>query len=59
MTLKNGDGEQEIFFTHPENIEHSMIANTVNYFLGKGTNPSSIEEAVTLMRIIDTFAKVI
>lgn len=59
MTLKNGDGEQEIFFTHPENIEHPMIANTVNYFLGKGTNPSSIEEAVTLMRIIDTFATVI
>ncbi|WP_293925114.1 Gfo/Idh/MocA family protein [Sphingobacterium sp. UBA6320] len=58
ITLKGSEGEREIFFTHPENIQHPMIDNTVNYFLGKGTNPSSIEEAVTLMQMIDTFAVV-
>lgn len=60
ITLKGCEGEREIFFTHPENIQHPMIDNTVNYFLGNGTNPnpSSIEEAVTLMQMIDTFAVV-
>lgn len=59
VILKNDAGEEEISFVHPENIQYPMILNTVNFFLGNGPNPSSIEEAMVLMKIMDTFAQLI
>lgn len=59
LIIKNENGEQEFSFTHPENIEYPMIRSAVNYFLDSESNPSSIEEAIILMKIIDNFAKVI
>lgn len=56
--MKNESGEEEFSFDHPENIQLPMIASTVDFFTGKGANPSPIEEAVTLMEIIDAFATV-
>lgn len=58
VVLKNESGEEEFSFDHPENIQLPMIASTVNFFKDMGANPSSIEEAVTLMQIIDAFATV-
>lgn len=58
VILKNESGEEEISFDHPENTQLPMIASTVNFFIGKGSNPSSIEEAVTLMQLIDALATV-
>lgn len=59
VILKNKDGEQEFSFVHPEHIEQPMISSAVNFFLDRGSNPSPIEDAVTLMKIIDTFAVII
>jgi len=42
-------------FTHPENIQHPMIGNMVNYFLGKGNNPCSIDEAICSLQVMEDF----
>jgi len=58
IVVKTVSGEQELFFDHPEHIQLPMISSTVDYFLDRGPNPSSIEEAIVLMKIIDEFSKV-
>ena len=55
VTCKNEDGEETIEFTHPQHIQQPMITKIVAYFKGEGTNPCSIDEAVTLMKIMDSF----
>ena len=55
VSWKNEQDEQTINFTHPEHIQQPMIEKIVHYFRGEGTNPCPIEEAVTLMKIIDSF----
>ena len=42
-------------FTHPENIQHPMIGNVVNYFLEKGNNPCSIDEAIYSLQVMEDF----
>jgi predicted dehydrogenase len=59
LVLKIGDEGEEISFVQPENIQYPMILRTVNFFLGNESNPSSIEEAVALMKMMDAFAQVI
>ena len=49
------DEEKTINFTHPEHIQQPMIEKIVQYFSGEGPNPCPIEEAVTLMKILDAF----
>jgi len=56
IILKTKDGEQTFEFEQPENIQHPMITSMVAYLNNKEPNPCTIEEAVTLMKIIDTFA---
>jgi len=55
VTCKNEAGEETIEFTHPQHIQQPMITNIVAYFKGEGPNPCSIDEAVTLMKIMDSF----
>jgi len=55
VSWKNETGSQTLHFTHPEHIQQPMIAKIVAYFNGEGPNPCSIEEAVTLMKIMDAF----
>lgn len=50
--------EKEFTFDHPENIQLPMISRTVEYFTGTGPNPSPIEEALVLMKIIDNFSAI-
>jgi predicted dehydrogenase len=57
VSLNNQQGEETINFTHPEHIQQPMIAKIVSYFKGDGPNPCPIEEAVTLMKIMDAFTK--
>ncbi len=57
VTLENELGEDTVTFTHPEHIQQPHIQNIVAYFNGEGENPCSIDEAVTLMEIIDNFTK--
>lgn len=56
VIIKNEDGEQTVEFEQPENIQHPMITSMVAYLNNKEPNPCTIEEAVTLMKIIDAFA---
>lgn len=55
VSWKNQQDEQTINFTHPEHIQQPMIEKIVSYFRGEGPNPCPVEEAVTLMKIMDTF----
>jgi predicted dehydrogenase len=55
VTWKNETDEQTLNFTHPEHIQQPMIGKIVAYFKDEGTNPCSIDEAVTLMKIMDAF----
>jgi len=57
ILLRSDQGEKEFVFDHPEHIQYPMIASTVAFFEGNGPNPAPIEEALTLMKIIDCFAK--
>jgi predicted dehydrogenase len=54
---KNETDEQNLTFEHPQHIQQPMIEKIVAYFKGDGPNPCSIDEAVTLMRIMDSFTK--
>jgi len=55
VTLKTETGEETTEFTHPQHIQQPMIEKIVNYFKGEGPNPCSIEEAIVLMKIMDSF----
>jgi predicted dehydrogenase len=55
ITYKTDSEEQTLNFTHPEHIQQPMIEKIVAYFIGEGPNPCPIEEAITLMDIMDAF----
>ncbi|MBB5395942.1 Gfo/Idh/MocA family protein [Mucilaginibacter sp. AK015] len=55
VTCKNEEGEQTVNFTHPEHIQQPMITKIVSYFKGEGPNPCTIDEAVVLMKVMDSF----
>ncbi len=55
ITYKNETEEQTLHFEHPEHIQQPMIGKIVAYFSGEGPNPCSIDEAVVLMDILDSF----
>ncbi len=57
VTLKTERGENAKTFTQPEHIAYPMVEKVVNYFMGEGENPSDLNDAITLMDIIDAFAK--
>ena len=56
VTWENETDEQTLNFVHPEHIQQPMIEKIVAYFKGEQPNPCSIEEAVTLMKIMDSFS---
>lgn len=55
VKVKNEDGEQTKDFVHPEHIQQPMIDKIVKYFKGEGPNPCTVDEAVVLMQIMDSF----
>lgn len=55
VALEGDEGGEIVSFVHPQHIQQPMIEKIVNYFNGSGKNPCSIEEAVILMEIMDTF----
>jgi predicted dehydrogenase len=57
VTCKTADGEETQNFTHPMHIQQPMIEKIVSYFKGEGSNPCTIDEAVVLMQIMDSFTK--
>ena len=57
VTCKTETGENTIEFIHPQHIQQPMIEKIVAYFSNNGPNPCTIDEAVILMNIIDSFTK--
>jgi predicted dehydrogenase len=57
ITLKTGNHLETFNFEQPENIQYPMITSVVAYINNEQLNPCTIEEALTLMKIIDAFAK--
>jgi predicted dehydrogenase len=55
ISWKTDDDEQTLTFIHPEHMQQPMIEKIVAYFNDEGPNPCSIEEAITLMDIMDAF----
>lgn len=52
------NGKEEVFqFEDLPHVQQPMIEAVVNYFLDEGPNPSTAENAVDTMRIIDAFTK--
>lgn len=50
------EGKKEILkFEHPKHIQQPIIQAAVNYFLGEGKNPCTIDSGLTGMKIIDAF----
>jgi predicted dehydrogenase len=47
--------ERHFPFVHPEHIQQPMIQEVVNYFLGNGNNPCSVEDALQSLRIMEEF----
>jgi len=54
--IKNGTTE-EILFEPLEHVQQPLIQQVVNYFLGKGTNPSPAQDGAKVMWLLDEFTK--
>jgi predicted dehydrogenase len=55
VSWKNEIEEQTLTFPPLQHVQQPMIAKVVAYFNDEALNPCSIDEAVTVMKIIDAF----
>lgn len=53
--LNTSDKNEVFSFENPSHLQQPLIEQTVNYFLGKATNPCTINDGVEVMKILDTF----
>lgn len=56
VSWHNDTENQTRTFEHPQHIQQPMIEKIVAYFNNEGPNPCSIDQAVTLMKIMDAFS---
>lgn len=54
LELRTEKGTEVTEFNNPVNIQHPMIEQVVRYFRGEAENPCSLEEALLIMRMIDS-----
>lgn len=57
LKLKSKNTNKEFNFKNPVNIQQPMIQETVNYFLGKRSNPCPVEDGVLVIDIMEAFTK--
>ncbi|MGV3502854.1 MAG: Gfo/Idh/MocA family protein [Adhaeribacter sp.] len=57
VSWRNETEEQSRTFQHPPHIQQPYIEKTAAYFRDEGPNPCSIQEAITLMEIMDAFTQ--
>jgi hypothetical protein len=55
LTWQNREGQFELPFNNPENVQLPMIQGAVDYFLDKRENPCPAYEAIEGMRVMDHF----
>lgn len=54
----NSNGDIKTFnFENPVNIQQPMIQETINYFLGKRSNPCPVKDGVLITNLIEEFTK--
>lgn len=51
--LETAAGTEHFSFDMPANVQAPLIAEVVQYFRGRGTNPSSVEDAVKGMQLME------
>ncbi|MDF1567693.1 MAG: Gfo/Idh/MocA family oxidoreductase [Spirochaetaceae bacterium] len=56
IQLESSRNSEVFSFAKPEWIQESMIARTVDYFLGDGPNPCSAEDGLETMRMMDALS---
>lgn len=57
ITLTKNGKEEKINFEPLEHVQLPLIGKIVQYFLGKGSNPCSIQDAIYSMEIMDAFTE--
>lgn len=51
------EGKQQNYqYTNPKHVQQPMIEETVGFFMGKNTNPCSVDEAMVVTQIMDIFS---
>ena len=54
ILITTSEGTRTLSFEYPENIQHPMIGEVVEFFTGNGPNPCSLEDALVTLRIMDS-----
>ena len=57
LKLKSKKTNREFNFKNPVNIQQPMIQETVNYFLGKRSNPCPVEDGSIVTNLMESFTK--
>lgn len=57
VTLSKDDNEEVFIFDALPHVQQPMIEEVVSYFLGKGKNPCSADQAIQSMQLMDSFTK--
>ncbi len=57
ITLKKDGHEEEIIFEPLQHVQQPMIEKVTAYFLDKGDNPCSAGQAISSMKLMDSFTK--
>ncbi|MGI4803348.1 MAG: Gfo/Idh/MocA family protein [Janthinobacterium lividum] len=57
ITITKNGREEKLNFEPLQHVQQPMIAQVVQYFLGKRDNPSSIQNAIDSMEIMDWFTR--
>lgn len=55
IILTTVDTSETILFNPPLHVQQPMINEVVNYFLGNGPNPCTVEDGAEIIRLIDLF----
>jgi predicted dehydrogenase len=57
ITITKNQNQEILNFEPLEHVQQPLIAKVVQYFLGKGPNPCSIQDAIYSMDLMDAFTR--
>ena len=57
ITITKNGKEEKLNFESLQHVQQPMITKVAEYFLGKGPNPCSIQDALYSMELMDTFTR--
>lgn len=56
VSLSTTKGKEIFTFHNPDYVQQPMIEEVIQYFLGHGDNPCSVNDGIKIMKIMDAFA---